>query len=339
MGEQGVVVRSSMEPVSSAEFAASEQGTLPEAASVREGIRTLPMPLPAAAPPYTLGYLILDSADEVHVLDPGWDDDDNWARLEHGLTAIGKRPADVASITVTHLHADHLGMAERLRSASGARVALSRREQQAIDALAGRDVVDHTGRFDQWGVPAAAQAELAQLKRPGLAPFRADTLLDDGDDLLIPGRALTALHTAGHTPGHLSFVDTADRLLFTGDHLLPNMFPGLGLGGPTDTSPIGDYLQALDRLAPYDEYEVCPGHGYRFTGLRARREQTAEHHLRRAREVAALLAGSDELSVWQIASGVHWTAGWPNLHGFELQSALAQTAMHIEFVRSGGIAA
>ncbi|WP_167137626.1 MBL fold metallo-hydrolase [Diaminobutyricimonas sp. TR449] len=327
-----------MEPVSTQEFAASGRGTLPQAEAVRDGIRTLPMPLPAVAPPYTLGYLIVDSADDVHVLDPGWDDAANWSRLEQGLATIGKRPADVASITVSHLHSDHLGMAERLRSASGARVALSRREQDAIDALAGRDVADHTGRLDEWGVPASAQAELAQLKRPALAPFRADTLLEDGDDLGIPGRTLTALHTPGHTPGHLSFVDSGDRLLFTGDHLLPNMFPGVGLGGPTESSPIGDYLDALERLAPYDEYEVCPGHGYRFTGLRARREQTAEHHLRRSREVAALLAGSEDLSVWQIASGVHWTAGWPNLHGFELQSALAQTAMHIEFVRSGRVA-
>jgi hypothetical protein len=72
-----------------------------------------------------------------------------------------------------------------------------------------------------------------------------------------------------------------------------------------------------------------------FRGLAARCATTAEHHLRRSREVAERLRIDADPTVWQVASELTWTAGWANLGGFTLLSALAQTATHLEFVRSG----
>lgn len=42
-----------------------------------------------------------------------------------------------------------------------------------------------------------------------------------------------------------------------------------------------------------------------------------------------------DATVWDIARGLTWTGGWQGLGGFTLGSALAQTAMHRDFVRSG----
>lgn len=61
----------------------------------------------------------------------------------------------------------------------------------------------------------------------------------------------------------------------------------------------------------------------------------AEHHLRRAREVRSALERDPDATVWEIASGLTWTGGWDGLAGFTLASALAQTAMHRAYVRSG----
>ncbi len=301
------------------------------------GIRALKVAMPGGHIPYSLCYLIEDARGAMHIIDPGWSSDDNWASLLRAIAASGHGVDDVASVVVTHLHPDHLGMADRVRAASGAALVLHEREQAALEAMAGRapaESAEH--RFDLWGVPADRVPELdVTAGRPPMdAQLPADVLVGDGQLLDIPGRAIQVVLTPGHTPGHICLVDAEDGLVFTGDHVLPTIHPGLGLGGATATNPIGDYLASLERIAVFDEHEVCPGHEYVFRGLAARCATTAEHHLRRSREVSERLRIDGDPTVWQVASELTWTSGWANLNGFFLLSALAQTAMHLEFVRS-----
>ncbi|WP_368497942.1 MBL fold metallo-hydrolase [Herbiconiux sp. A18JL235] len=353
------------EPVDPVEFAAdraAEHGVpladgLPPAAEVRSGVWVLPQPTPGnGIPQYTLSYAIFDAAGGVHLVDPGWDTDENAGRLAAFLADRGARLDDVASVTATHLHPDHLGLAERLRRETGARVQLHAHEQEAARRLAASSltaVETATARLDGWGVPSAERDELMAVARVaatagprttevstgvGPAGFTADLLLRDGDLLDVAGRRIEVLHTPGHTPGHLALVDHDDELLFTGDLVLPTVYPGLGLGGPAD-DPLGDYLRSLDRVSGYDRHEVLPGHGYRFTGIAERCADIREHHLKRSREIAALHAEHPESSVWQLAAHVSWTAGWANLHGFYRVSALSQTALHLTHLQRAEAAA
>src|SRR5690606_14753860 len=87
--------------------------------------------LAAHVVPYTLAYVLLDARGDAHLIDTGWDSDENWRRLGDGLAAAGRGIEDVATVTVTHLHADHLGLAERVRAASGATLAMHRVEHEA----------------------------------------------------------------------------------------------------------------------------------------------------------------------------------------------------------------
>lgn len=224
------------------------EGRVPPVEEVRHGVWSLPLPMPGnALVPYTLGYLVADDRGGVHVIDPGLDRDENWDVLIAGLAAAGRRLGDVASIVVTHLHRDHLGMAERLRGETGAPLVLHRAEQAAIDAARRPD---EESIFAEWGVPVDRRDELrGQLASPTSTALRApaDLLLDDGDRLEVSGRTIEVVHTPGHTAGHLCLRDS-DGLVFTGDHVLPNINPGLGLGGVTGTDPIADYLASLDRV-------------------------------------------------------------------------------------------
>src|SRR5690606_14605115 len=118
---------------------------------------------PGVLPHFTLSYLVLDAADGVHIIDPGWDSDDNWRALETTLAEIGRRVDDIATVTVTHLHPDHLGMAERVRAASGAQVALHRLEQDGIRELATPiPVAESLARFADWGAPDDRHPELLE---------------------------------------------------------------------------------------------------------------------------------------------------------------------------------
>lgn len=300
---------------------------------VARGVWVIELPLPhSTVVDATNCYLFADDSGGIHLVDPGWGTDDNRQRLEAGVRDAGFDLRDVRSITATHLHADHLGLGVRLRDEFGIPVALHRAEQAAV----GRPLYgDPAATLSAWGVPPEHVADLLAVASRSQPPaFAADVLLDDGDRLDIPGRDVRVVATPGHTVGSICLHDAEAGLFLSGDHVLPVVNPGLGLGGfGPDDDPIGTALDSYARVEAFDDAEVCPGHGHRFAGLAARARQIADRHRRRSAEIAALAAADPTADVWTIASRVEWTGGWQNLAGFVHLSALAQTEMHLRHVR------
>ncbi|GAA4173484.1 MBL fold metallo-hydrolase [Gryllotalpicola koreensis] len=327
-----------MRATSPAQYAAFELGAVPPVEQLRDGVWSIPNPMPGQSNGLTstLCYLIEGGDGALHLIDPGLGHDAGYDAVADGIARTGHAVSELASIVVTHLHTDHLGLAARLRAESGASLVLHRREQWAIDHADELGTPLDAQLLDEWGVPAERRAELLAVPSTAghpVAPIRADVLVDGGGELPIAGRRLRVVDTPGHTPGSMSLVDDESELVFTGDALLPTIHPGIGLGG-TVSNPVGDYLRSLRTLEEHDDYEACPGHEFRFTEVASRCRTTGEHQLRRSREVAAAVVDSPEATVWQLASRLHWTAGFAQLRDFYLRSALAQTQMHLDFVRS-----
>ncbi|RKR75641.1 MBL fold metallo-hydrolase [Frondihabitans australicus] len=327
-------------PTSTSQFAASEAFGVPPLEAVRDDVWALGLAMPGEHIPASLLYLLRDAEGGLHLVDPGTDGDENFAAVESALGTLGAGWGDVRTITVTHLHPDHLGMAERLRAATGAAVQLSGIEADALGRLDSLRLTPDqvAARAALWGVPTARNPELLEAagRAPDYPTVTVDRRLTDGQDLEVAGFALRALVTPGHTPGHLCLVDESRGLLLSGDHLLPTMFSGLGLGGPTDSNALADFVGSCTRVAALGDLEVLPGHGYRFRGLPERAAAAAEHHLRRTREVSGVLRSDPASSIWTVASQLTWTAGWENLTGFYLWSALSQVEMHRDYLAAGG---
>ncbi|MFZ7087704.1 MBL fold metallo-hydrolase [Curtobacterium sp. RRHDQ10] len=341
----GVLPVGPPDPISAVQAEALVAGTLPPLEQVRDGVWTMAIPFHAGVPDSTLTYVVEGSDGSLALIDPGWGVDLTLDLLEDGLRAVGHAIEDVGLVAVTHLHIDHVGAADAVRARSGARVAMHSAEAFAIDHQLedrARDDEDVTG----WGVPAALAPELhlrwgvgrriPSVDVPAVVP---DLLVEDGDLLPIPGRTLRALWTPGHTTGHLCFVDEPDGLLFTGDHVLPRINSGLGLGGRSTTNPLTDYLTSLDRVSAIDRsssrapLEVCPGHEYRFADVGARAAVLADHRAERQEFVAAALDGfaarGARPTMWEVASHVPFRGGIESMTGYLLASALAQTGFHV----------
>lgn len=328
-------------PADEAEFAAYRARLIPRPGRLAPWIWSFAIPFRPEVP-YTFAYVVRGTDGSAHIIDPGFDTPSNRELLTRNLAFAGLTLSDVATVTATHFHHDHLGLAAWLAEISGASVHLHRHEQTAIaqgsaDSRYSTDI-DEAG--NRWGVPADARPRL-QLQHPVPPPVslpRDVVLLDDADTVPVPGRDIQVVHTPGHTKGHICLAAPQANIVFTGDHVFPRANPGIARGGfAADDDPIRDYLRSLEAMAPFADAQVAPGHAYRFTGLESRRKEIATHVLTRAQEAAATISADPDASVWTIAESMTWKGGSLDLlSGSSLQSALLQTAYYSTFVRTGG---
>src|ERR1700712_5414854 len=184
---------------------------LPDAELVSDGIWAVSMSMPDRHIFYSLCYLIIDDDGTVHLVDPGWGSDENWARLLNALSRVGKSLSDISSIVCTHFHPDHLGLAERVREGSGAPILIHEIEASALHEMQAQSTLTVVARSDleRWGVPADAYRPLLALAEApsGMPRAIVDHGVTDGMRLNVPGWNIRVLHTPGHTSGHACFIE------------------------------------------------------------------------------------------------------------------------------------
>src|SRR5207237_9390065 len=100
-------------------------------------------------------------------------------------------------------------------------------------------------------------------------------------DLGGPGRSLK--WTPGHTDYHAVLVDEPERILFSGDHVLPRITSNVGLYPYSRDNPLGDFLDALRAVRTLPVTRVLPAHGDPFDDLPGRVDQILAHHEDRLR--------------------------------------------------------
>ena len=202
---------------------------MPPAEQLDQDLWSLPVPIPANPLRYVSVYAF-GTSEGLVLIDAGWGAEESWLALRDGLESIGAGVADVRGVLVTHMHFDHVGLAGRVRQASGAWIAMHPADQAVF------------ARPDYRSAERAVTVETEFLCRLGASPAEAatavgtaadwekfttiaqpDRLLTDGELADVPGWKLRAVHTPGHTPGHLCFVDERSRRLFSGDHVLPRI--------------------------------------------------------------------------------------------------------------------
>lgn len=152
---------------------------------------------------------VIRRADEVILIDSGSGDryQPSDGRLPAHLAAAGIHPEDITRIVFTHAHPDHIGATvlhdERLRFPNATYYVGATEWSFWTDPDYMTNMPDLLHEFAR-----GAQRDLGAVKDRVV-------LLQPGDDVVA---GLTALDTAGHTPGHLSLVlSGAEGLIITAD--------------------------------------------------------------------------------------------------------------------------
>ncbi len=176
----------------------------------------------------------------------------NAKRIDRALRDLGKQIGDVTAVLLTHNHFDHIGNVADVRRRSGARVFA-----HAADAMG------ITGVNEPVEPKGLAKFAVRLIGRP--EPTKLDKVITGAESTPLPG--FTAVHTPGHTRGHVSFLlDRDGGVLFAGD-TASSTRDGKVTSGPTQASvDPAEQSRSLAKLAGYEFEHAVFGHGRAVSG-------------------------------------------------------------------------
>jgi glyoxylase-like metal-dependent hydrolase (beta-lactamase superfamily II) len=311
-----------------------DRNVLPPVEQVRPGLWSIPVPIPNNPLRYVLVYAFELRGGGVAIVDAGWNTDEAWNALNGGLAQAGGSIADVRAVMVTHIHPDHYGLAGRVREASGAWIGLHPADAVMLESRYGDtdELLATMFRFlTNSGVPEDRLPDLAfaSMAVKSMVTMAApDVLFEDGKTIDLPGWSLRTIWTPGHSPGHVCFFSEEQRLLISGDHVLPRITPNISVHAQQPANPLGDYLDSLLKVDNLGTEEVLPAHEYRFSDLHGRLEEIIVHHADRLDEIARAIAVRPGSTGWEITVGLRWSRPWDQIQSFMQRQANGETVAH-----------
>lgn len=164
--------------------------------------------------------------------------------LGEAVEEVGLALEDVSAVALSHLHSDHAG---------------------GVGLFAERGVPVHVQRAELAFALEDPRAEAHGVFRVDVDDPRLRWVQADGDVEVAPG--VTAVLTAGHTPGHQSFVvdlEAGGGFVFAFDaaDLQENLDQERPVGGTVDVPPEAtlEPMRRLKAIAAEKGYRLVPGH-------------------------------------------------------------------------------
>ena len=182
------------------------------------------------------------------------DGDDGRTLIDAGsmdvFAELGRHPADLKRIVLTHAHPDHVQAASELRERTGAAVFV-----HAADAawLA-------NGRVPAEGRSGIGARGFDRLGAAHWTPFEPDGTVADGD---LIDDCLRVVHTPGHSPGHIVLRHEPTGAVLVGDAVFHTGKLGLG---PAGFAAEPDARASAAARIPLGVTAVGFGHGKPLTG-------------------------------------------------------------------------
>jgi glyoxylase-like metal-dependent hydrolase (beta-lactamase superfamily II) len=306
--------------------------------AVGPGIYRVPLPLPNDGLRAVNVYVIEDG-DGLVLVDGGWAMADATEVLERALGELDRGLRDIREFLVTHLHRDHYTQAIAVRQITGSAVAVGEGEKACLDAIHSLEVHPDIARMHLAGADDIAQLLAGWHGERDVSYWEyPDRWLADGIDLPLQSRILRAIHTPGHTAGHMVFHDPQANILFAGDHVLPHITPSIGVELVRPESPLRDYLASLRIVRSLPDAQLLPAHGPVAASTHARVDELLDHHDERLNATASAVAAGASTAV-EVARRLPWTRRHHKLEDLDLFNkilAIQETMAHLDVLVERG---
>ncbi|MEO8743739.1 MAG: MBL fold metallo-hydrolase [Candidatus Dormiibacterota bacterium] len=273
-------------------------------------------------------FLFPDGKD-ADLLDCGMNSEESVAMIRQAIANVGAKR--LRRLVVTHIHPDHYGAAGIFAGEGLADLYIHRLEVPLVHPryVELEHLVGEVRRYLLVnGVPVDDAEILSNSQRAlsDVVKTAEPSVQLDGAELLDVGRRrLRVEWTPGHSPGHICLYDPVDKLLFAGDHMLPDLSPNIGLHPQSTPDPLHEYLDGLERLARYEPRLILPAHGRPFSNAPARVKVLVAHHRRRLEQIVTIV-GDAERTGWEVALEL-WG---PRTMLYEKRLALQEALAHLQ---------
>jgi glyoxylase-like metal-dependent hydrolase (beta-lactamase superfamily II) len=192
---------------------------------------------------------LLDTGDGLALIDTGIPD--SAPTILEAVRSIGKQPADIRHILVTHCHADHSGSLAEMKRLTGAPATMHPVDAAMVRAgQAGRPLHPAPGLFN---------AFLCRFLLPGaptaIEPAAIEHEAHDGETLPV---GLRAIHVPGHCAGQLAFFWPEQGGVLIAADAAANV---VGLALSPMYEDLDEGRRSLSKLAGLDFEVACFGHG------------------------------------------------------------------------------
>jgi glyoxylase-like metal-dependent hydrolase (beta-lactamase superfamily II) len=185
-------------------------------------------------------YLVEDG-DKLILIDTGLPRSDK--KIVKAIEELGRKPNNVSTIVITHFHIDHVGSLKKMKTLTGAKVAVHKAD---TDYVSGKQSPPKPKNLMLKALTSVVKA----------APVDTEIVLEEGDKV---GR-LVVIHTPGHSDGSISLLDAERKVMFVGDAV--RFMDGKLEGAPPRfTLDAAKAKDSIGKIATFDFDIMLSGHG------------------------------------------------------------------------------
>lgn len=289
-----------------------------------------------------LNCYIIKSNDRTLVIDSGFDHPETEELFFKGLEEVGAEIGKT-DMFLTHLHADHSGLAAKFKNRYDGKVFCSEKDSLYINSM--KDTL-----YSEHFVPILKTMGINEgvdffKTHPGLVYCIKEkidtTFVKEGDKINIGEYNFEVVDVMGHTPGHLALYEKNSKIFFGGDHILNKITPNISFWHFKYGDILGIYLENLDKIYNLDINFVFSAHRSIIENHKSRIEELKKHYRERNNEVLELLKQVEKASAIEIAAKMHWDYRANNFEEFPNNQkwfATGEALANLEHLRALGLA-
>lgn len=264
-----------------------------------------------------LNCYIIKGNGRLLVIDSGFDHPETEELFFKGLEELGAEVGKT-DMFLTHLHADHSGLAVKFKNKYKGKVYCSETDTAYINTM--RDTL-YSQRFVPILKIMGIEESVDFFKtHPGLVYCIKEEIeteiSKEGDIIDIGDYSFEVVDVMGHTPGHLALYDRKNKIFFGGDHILNKITPNISFWDFKYGDILGIYLKNLDKIYNMDIDVIFSSHRSIVDNPKQRIDELKKHYADRNAEVLELLKQGEKFSSRQIASKMRWDYKADNFEEF-----------------------
>lgn len=284
----------------------------------------------------TLNCYVIRTAEQNLIIDTGFNRPecrtDLWAGLDELRLDLSR-----TALLLTHLHSDHTGLVWDFVS-RGVPVYMGKVDYDCFTRIKEANALGALDRlFEGEGYPAEELA-LQGIENQGrrYAPQKLYPVipLEDGQPIPLGGVTAMAIHTPGHTPGHMVLYLPRELLLFSGDHILFDITPNIGVWNNVPRS-LSDYIASLQKIQTLPIRATFPAHRAGEADVYNRIDQIIEHHGKRLNEIYETVKHRQGITAYEVSGAIGWSVrdlSWRDFPPHQKWFAMSETLAHLYYL-------